>query len=109
MNRAEMHRHLPFPFPGEAFPATLGAVVQRTVLDGVEPARLVLHDIDGDWAIGDGLNDPNLPDACIATHIHHVLILDPTLATLATLPPGHLAERESPADRWQISSHSYGS
>jgi hypothetical protein len=108
MNSAEMHRHLPFPFPGGTFPATLGAVVQRTVLDRIEPARLVLHDIDGDWAIGDGANDPNLPNACIATHIAHVLTLDPTIAGLATLPPGHQAERETPADEWQISAHTYG-
>ena len=102
----EMDRHLPFPFPGGAFPATLGAVVQRTVLHQVEPARLVVHDLDGDWAIGDGVNDPNLPDACMATHIAHVVALDPTLATLASLPPGHQAERGSPADEWQISAHS---
>jgi hypothetical protein len=62
MNSAEMDRHIPFPFPGGAFP----------------------------------------------THITHVLAFDPTLATLATLPPGHLAERESPGDEWQISAHSYG-
>lgn len=107
MNSAEMDRHIPFPFPGGAFPATLGAVVQLTVLHQVEPARLVVHDIDGDWAIGDGVNDPNLPDACVAAHIAHVLTLDPTLAALATLPPGHMAERASPADEWQISAHSY--
>ena len=104
----EMDRHLPFPFPGGAFPATLGAVVQRTVLHQAEPARLVVHDLDGDWAIGDGVNDPNLPGACIATHIAHVLALDPTLAPLASLPPGHQAERGSPAGEWQISAHSYG-
>lgn len=108
MNSAEMDRHIPFPFPGNAFPATLGAVVQRTVLDQIEPARLVIHDIDGDWAIGDGVNDPNLPNACLATHIVHVLSLDPTLADLAALPPGHQAVRGTLADEWQVSAHSYG-
>ena len=108
MNSGEMDRHIPFPFPGGAFPARLGAVVQRTVLDRIEPARLVVHDSDGDWAIGDGVHDPNLPGACIATHISHVLMIDPTLAPLATLPPGHLAERVTPDDGWRISAHSYG-
>ena len=54
----EMLRNLPFPFLGDTFPASLGAVVQKTVLDGVEPAREVVHFSDGSWAVGDGRNDP---------------------------------------------------
>ena len=54
-----MFQHLPFPYEGGVFPKRLGAVVQLTVLDGEEPARLVVHDEASGWAVGDGINDPN--------------------------------------------------
>jgi hypothetical protein len=37
-----MFHRLPFPFAHGQFPRELGAVVQRTVLSGDEPARLSL-------------------------------------------------------------------
>lgn len=40
--------------PVAAFPETPGAVVQRTVLSGDLPARLVVHDSGNDWCVGDG-------------------------------------------------------
>jgi hypothetical protein len=54
---------VPFPFPDGQFPSELGAVIQRTVLDGTEPARVVIHADEGGWLVGDGVNDPNLPGA----------------------------------------------
>jgi hypothetical protein len=62
-NGSEVFQHLPFPFEGGVFPEKLGAVVQRTVLDGHEPAREVVHADDGSWLVGDGVNDPNPPGA----------------------------------------------
>jgi len=98
----EMFRSLPWPFEGDRFPAQLGAVVQRTVADGAEPAREVIHAPDGSWAIADGVNDPNLPGAAIATHISHVIARNSSLATLASMPPGHIAQRSGPGDPWRV-------
>jgi hypothetical protein len=47
-------RHIPWLFPVAAFPETLDAVVQRTVLSGDLPARLVVYDSGNDWCVGDG-------------------------------------------------------
>jgi hypothetical protein len=46
---AEMIRYLPFPFPRGSFPAELGAVIQRTVLDRRELAREVIHSAENSW------------------------------------------------------------
>ncbi|GAB3086856.1 hypothetical protein [Isoptericola nanjingensis] len=98
----EMFRILPFPFRDDRFPPSLGAVVQTTVLDGVEPAREVVHFSDGAWAIGDGRNDPNVPGASIATHIAHAIERNSSIATLATMPPGFIAKRSGPGGRWTL-------
>ena len=98
----EMFRHLPFPFADDRFPGSLGAVVQRTVLSGEFPAREVVHAPDGSWLIGDGVHDPNLPDASIVTHIWHAISTNSSIADLATLPPGHIARRPGPGQPWTI-------
>lgn len=99
----EIVRHLPWPFPDGAFPRQLGAVVQVTVLDGEMPALLVVHGQDGDWLIGDGVNDPNLPGASVATHIWHAIERNSSIKSLADLPPGSQARRRWPGDRWIVS------
>jgi hypothetical protein len=101
----EIFRTRPFPFPGDRFPAALGAVIQRTVLDRLEPAREVIHCEDGAWLIGDGVNDPNLDGACVAASIRHVADDDPTVEAMATLEPGHIAYRESVEAPWQVEPH----
>lgn len=100
----EMFRHLPFPFPDGRFPESLGAVVQRTVLSGELPAREVVHTPERDWAIGDGVNDPNLPGASVATHIWHAIATNSSIATLATMPPGHVARRSAPGEAWSVTA-----
>ena len=97
-----MFQHLPFPFSGDRFPDALGAVVQRTVLSGELPAREVVHTPDGSWLIGDGVNDPNLPGASVATHVWHAISTNSSIADLATMPPGHIAQRSGPGHRWAI-------
>jgi hypothetical protein len=72
-DRREMFQHLPFPFDADEFRAALGAVIQRTVLEGSEPAREVIHTPDGSWLVGDGINDPNQPGASVDTHIRHAI------------------------------------
>jgi hypothetical protein len=32
-----------------------------------------VHTQDGSWLIGDGVNDPNLSGASVATHIWHAI------------------------------------
>jgi hypothetical protein len=91
-----------FPFTDDRFPPTLGAVIQRTVLDGQQPARYVAHTEANDWIVGDDLNDPNVEGASVAVHIRHVVDDDPTLESLATLPTGFQAKRRSPGEPWTI-------
>ncbi|MET8256512.1 hypothetical protein [Micromonospora sp. NPDC005205] len=103
----EMFRSLPFPFSGGRFPDNLGAVVQRTVLEGREPAREVTHTDDNSWLVGDGVNDPNQPDAVVATCLRHVMELNSSVAQLASLPLGQSAFRKNPGEPWVIETHSW--
>jgi hypothetical protein len=97
-----MHRIMPFPYEGAQFPPGLGAVVQDTVLRGEEPAREVIHTPENGWCIGDGVNDPNVPGASIATHIWRAMERNSSIASLASMPPGHIAERSGPGEPWTI-------
>jgi len=101
----EVFRHIPFPFRDSRFPDTLGAVIQRTVLDGDEPARQVIHTSDNSWMVGDGVSDPNIDGATIVAAIVHVAAADPAVADLATLACGYVAERDGPGSPWRISAH----
>jgi hypothetical protein len=107
MEGSEVAGHVWWPFPGGCFPGDLGAVVQRTVLSGELPARLVIHDDEGDWCVGDGVNDPNVPGACVVAHMAHVLARDPSVSGLASLPPGWAAARDGPAGPWKRFPHQY--
>lgn len=97
-----MFRVLPWPFDGARFPEQLGAVVAKTVLSGELPAREVVHTPENDWAVGDGVNDPNEPGACVATHIWHVIQRNSSVADLAGLPPGHTALRDGAGEPWTV-------
>jgi hypothetical protein len=66
------------------------------------PALLVGHTAGGDWSVGDGVNDPNLPGAAVATHMHHVIERNSSIRALAGLPPGHEARRQSTTHLWVI-------
>lgn len=103
MTDREIFRSLP-PFEGGLFPQQLGALVQVTVLHGSEPAREVIHAPDGSWMIGDGVNDPNPPGASSIAHIAHVLSRNSSLASLATMPPGHIAKRSGPQEPWRVTT-----
>ena len=98
----EMFRFLPFPFDGDVFPRQLGAVVQRTVLNGTEPARQVIHASDGSWLVADGVNDPNEPGASVATHMWHVIEHNSSVADLAGLAEGCIATRSEPGEPWTV-------
>ena len=98
---------MPWPYSNDRFPESLGAVVQKTVLSGAAPARLVLHDAEDGWAVGDGQNDPNIDGACAVTHMRHVVALNTSVAELATMPPGHQARRADPGAPWVIEPLTY--
>jgi hypothetical protein len=98
----EIFRHLPFPFPGDVFPANLGAVVVGSVLSGERPAREVIHTPDGSWAVGDGVSDPNEAGASGIGHMSHVVEWNSSVAQLATMPPNHIAKRSGPDEAWVI-------
>jgi hypothetical protein len=104
---SEMFRYLPFPFDGDVFPRNLGAVIQRTVLNGDQPAREVVHAQDGSWLVGDGVNDPNEPGAAVASHIWHAIHRNSSIAELAAMPPGHIAARADPGNPWSIKRHEW--
>ncbi|AEV83985.1 hypothetical protein ACWT_2963 [Actinoplanes sp. SE50] len=100
-------RGVAFPFPGGRFPERLGAVVQRTVLTGEEPARVVIHDEENDWLVGDGVNDPDLPGASVIACIATIADTDPGLAELATLPVGRIARRDEAGKPWTVDPHTW--
>jgi hypothetical protein len=103
----EIFRHATIPFPDGRFPPDLGATIQRTVLNGDEPAREVVHVADGSWMVGDGINDPNLPGAVVVAGLLHLAEHDTSLAQLAALQPGQIAQRDNPEDPWRISVHEW--
>jgi hypothetical protein len=100
----EIFRHLPWPFENSEFPASLGAVVMHTVVTAARPALQVVHMPDNSWGVADGIDDPNEPGACVATHIWHVLVNDQSLLALASLAPGQVADRRATNEPWVISA-----
>ncbi len=71
------------------------------------PALQIVHTPDNAWLIADGVNDPNASGACIATHIRHVLNLDPGLEELATLPIGYVDNRSAAREPWVVTPFTY--
>ncbi|MFD8423517.1 hypothetical protein [Streptomyces sp. NPDC059466] len=102
-----MQPQVSWPFEGEAFPHDLLAFVQRTVSAGEFPALTVIHDDEDDWLVSDGVHDPNGSDASTVLHLQHVLDLDPSVAQLATMPPGCVAWRSTAADDWVVEEWTY--
>ncbi|MFF5206614.1 hypothetical protein [Streptosporangium sp. NPDC000396] len=104
---SEIVRQVPFPFSGGRFPSELGAVVQRTVVDGELPALIVIHDDDGDWLIGDDVTDASDPAASVISHVRHLVDRDPSIEETAGLSCGYAARRSSRSAPWAIEKWSY--
>jgi hypothetical protein len=83
------------------------AVVQHSVARGELPALIVVHDAEDYWLVGDGVGDPNLPDACGIYHFSHLAELDPTIAVTMALPRGHAARRDSAELEWRVERWEY--
>jgi hypothetical protein len=105
--RTPLRADMPFPFPGDRFPVELGAVVQCTVLSGQRPALEVTHTENNHWLVGDAVDDPNVDGACVLAHMSHVVERNSSVATLATLPVGHVAWRSKPGEEWAIAVHEW--
>lgn len=102
-----MQSDVHWPFPNGTFPDGLLVIVQKTVAAGALPALVVIHDDEDDWLLCDGINDPNSSDASMVSHMDHVLERDPSLASLAGLPPGHVAQRGGRDEPWSIGPWEY--
>jgi hypothetical protein len=85
----------------------VAGVVQKTVADGDLPALVVIHDDEDDWVVNDGVNDPNIPDACDICHLGHVVALDPTVAEVMNIPAGYVAFRQDGVSPWVIEPWKY--
>jgi hypothetical protein len=76
----------------------VAAVTTRAVLEGA-PVLLVVHySDDHSWAFLDG-PDLSEQDSRIAG-MGTMLKRDPTLASIAELPPGWVARRRAPSEPW---------
>ena len=77
------------------------------MLDGSEPAGEVIHDEDNNWLVGDGVTDPDLPRAAVASHIWPVIERNSSVADLTTLPLGHIATGQGQANLGRSAAHEY--
>ena len=88
----------PFDQPPDA-----AAITVRAVLDGA-PILLVSHDADDDgWQFLDGRPANTAEGRVIG--MREVLRIDPTLRSIADLPPGWIAWRKSRSDPWVREPH----
>ena len=71
------------------------------ILDGSKPILYVVHDEDGGWQFLDG-GDVSEDDAKTVS-LKQVVLLDLSLKSLADLPTGWTAERNSPDQPWKRS------
>ena len=89
-------------WPWDQTPHT-AALTVRAVLEG-DPILYVSHDADDEgWQFLDGR--PAEIDVGRAIGMAHILELDPSLRTIADLPPGWIAYRESPSADWVREPH----
>jgi hypothetical protein len=91
---AQASAYAPFVPDGRPNAAYLSGAVHRDEL----PIPLVVHNDGGDWQFLDG--GPVSEDA-VVLHIHHVFDKHSDLRSLADLPEGWAAERDSVAGEWR--------
>lgn len=75
------------------------ACVTPPVAEGSAPVLRVARDEDDDWQ----LFCETVPvdgDHCVALHLFHVVVRDPTLLDVLDLAPGEEAERDAPHGTW---------
>ena len=79
------------PFDGQ--PMNLGVFLARSVFEGRDTIRTVVHDDDGDW-IFRGVERVADADGWVLAHLGRVVELWPVVLEVADLPRGWSAERD---------------
>ena len=100
--QAHLHRHLesewPFGDPIKSSGFTSGQVFSEGA-----PILLAFHDHDGEWQF---LHGPVVEgDECNLICFGCALDRDQSLRSLATLPSGWCASRDTPTSPWQCASY----
>ncbi len=81
----------------------VAALTVRSILEG-DPILYVSHDLDDDgWQFLDGRPADTAAGRVIG--MHEVLRIDPTLRSIADLPPGWIAWRKGRSDPWVREPH----
>lgn len=70
-------------------------------------ARVVVHDEDGDWLVGDGINDPNEEDGRGLFHLVDVVMNDPSIQPALGIPSGFAGTRDSSEEAQVVSPWVY--
>jgi hypothetical protein len=77
----------------------VAAITTRQVLDGAPILRVAHYEDDHSWAFTCGTSNETADGRVIGMQC--ALNIDPTLATIADLPPGWSAWRECVGSEWQ--------
>jgi hypothetical protein len=90
------------PTVSEPFSSPTGAVFSsRRVMHDGWPVLLVTHDADdGAWQFVNGHGDTEAGMEPMIVHVDHILELDPLIESLADLPLGWRAWRDSAEGDW---------
>lgn len=81
-------------------PPDLAVVTTTQILDGGQPILLVSHELDdGGWQFLDG-GIPEMEDVRVVS-LYRILMLDPTIRSVASLSQGEQAWRKSLSEPWQ--------
>ena len=88
-----------FPFAGQPNTA---CIVCRHVMRGERPVLYASHDAeDGMWQFMCG-GEHSFPDDAGVIGLSEILELDATVAAIASIPCGYVAERESDKADWVV-------
>ncbi len=85
---------------------TTAVYANRQVIDLVKPITLVIHDTDdSNWKFfcGDGKQIGNEKPVLVA--LEEILMIDPSVGEIATLPEGCIATRKYIGDNWKVTSN----
>ena len=86
-------------WPFDQAPNVAAITTRQVIEDGLPILTVVHYEFDHSWAFVCGVSDATEDGRVIA--MATALKIDPTLATIADLPPGWFAHRLSPGAEWQ--------
>ena len=83
------------------YPEDLATFCRASIFEQDNPIIRVGHNSAGDWMFLDGyIEEGEEPEVVCLSHVFEH---DPTIAEVADLPPGWIAEREGPGKPWKRS------